>query len=193
MRNFILKRIFYFIPALIFLVLFSFILLHYAPGDTAERLLNGEGLYENDISPGFTNEKEKNVLIHRLGLDLPVFYFSISRYSEISSPGKYIPQISFHGENQFHRWLFGDEYYSDGIIRGDFGISWITQEPVSSIIFSRLQWSLFFTITSVIIAYLISIPAGLISAANPGSGFDRLMTILLTILFSLPVFWRRLR
>lgn len=189
MRKFILKRILYFIPALLFLILFSFILLHYAPGDPAERLLNGEGIYETDLSPGLANEKYKIELQQKLGLDLPLFYFSIGRQSETSSPGRYIPQVVFNSKNQFHRWVFGDEYYSDGIVHGDFGISWITQQPVSTIIYSRLGWSLFFTITSVIIAYLLSIPAGLISAAYPGSRFDKWLTIFLTILFSLPVFW----
>lgn len=197
MRIYILKRILFFIPALLFVVLISFILLHFAPGDPAERLLNARGIYDNELTPDLSNENLKNELKHRLGLDLPLFYFSISSLEENNisvneihtSLEKYIPVILFHKKNQFHRWLFGDDYYSKGIIRGDFGISWITQQPVSAIILSRMKWSLFFTITSVFIAYLMSIPAGLRAAADPGSHFDRWLTIVSTIFFSLPAFW----
>ena len=197
MRIYILKRILFFFPALLFVILLSFILLHYAPGDPVERMLNAKGIYESELTPGIQNAHLKAELKHRLGLDLPLFYFSIislndkNQLQEISNTEwkKYIPVILFHNKNQFHNWLFGNESYSKGIIRGDFGISWITQQPVSAIILSHFQWSLFFTILSVTIAYLISVPAGLKAAANPGSKFDKLLTIATTIFFSLPVFW----
>ena len=196
MRIYILKRIILFIPALFFVIILSFILLQNAPGDPVERILNSEGIYENN-TPGNSNESIRLELKHSLGLDLPVFYFSILTLEEKNSLlnknsatwEKYVPVISFHSKNQFHRWLFGDDNFTKGIVRGDFGLSWITHQPVSSIILSHLKWSLFFTITSVIIAYLISVPAGLKAAANPGSLFDRILTIVSTIFFSLPVFW----
>ena len=197
MRIYILKRILFFIPALLFVVVLSFILLHYAPGDPVERLLNAKGIYESELTPEIINANLKTELKHRLSLDLPLFYFSINSLYEYSLLNKksnsewkkYIPVISYHKKNQFHSWMFGNEYYSKGIIRGDFGISWITQQPVSAIILSHLKWSLFFTLLSVTIAYLISVPAGLKAAANPGSNFDKFLTIATTIFFSLPVFW----
>lgn len=109
----------------------------------------------------------------------------------------YIPRVHWHGNNQYHRWIFGDgnwltgngAVYSKGIIRGDLGISYITKLPVADIIRSRIGWSLFFTFTSVCIAYLISIPIGLKSARNKNGLFDRSSTVLLFVLYSLPVFW----
>lgn len=197
MRIYILKRILFFFPALLFVVVLSFILLHYAPGDPVERLLNAKGIYESELTPGVLNANLKTELKHRLSLDLPLFYFSMNSLYEYnllkkksnSEWKKYIPVISFHKKNQFHSWMFGNEFYSNGIIRGDFGISWITQQPVSDIILSHLKWSLFFTLLSVTIAYIISVPAGLKAAANPGSNFDKFLTIATTIFFSLPVFW----
>ena len=197
MRIYILKRILFFFPALLFVVVLSFILLHYSPGDPVERILNAQGIYDSEFTQGISNENLKIELKHRLGLDLPLFYFSLASLQENNLSRneihvtwkKYIPIILFHNKNQFHRWLFGDDYYSKGIIHGDFGISWITQQSVSKLILSRLKWSLFFTIISVIIAYLISVPAGLKAAANPGSYFDKWLTFISTVLFSLPVFW----
>ena len=102
----------------------------------------------------------------------------------------YIPTIYFYKKNQYHRWLFGDGgVYSNGIIRGDFGTSYQTKDAVSKTIFDRIGWSLFFTITSIIIAYLISIPIGVKAAQNRGGRFDKISSLVLFGLYSLPNFF----
>lgn len=109
----------------------------------------------------------------------------------------YIPQLQWHSNNQYHRWIFGDGNWltgknavnSKGIIRGDLGISYTTKLPVSNIIRSRIGWSLFFTFTSVLLAYVISIPIGLKAAAKKNGFFDRSSTVILFVLYSMPVFW----
>lgn len=109
----------------------------------------------------------------------------------------YIPVIRWHGKNQYHRWMFGDGHwltgknarYARGIIRGDLGTSYVTQLPVRNIIATRIGWSLFFTFTSVLLAYIISIPLGLRAAAKRHSLFDRSSSVLLFMLYSLPSFW----
>jgi peptide/nickel transport system permease protein len=53
----------------------------------------------------------------------------------------------------------------------------------------RIGWSLFFTLTSIFLAYLISIPIGIKSAAQINSSFDRVSGSVLLVLYSLPVFW----
>ncbi len=162
-----------------------------------DRILSGQGIYESDLSPIRNNENLRNEIRHNLGLDLPLFYFSVSssnnhvsiknspHNSEIFS----VPIISIHKENQFHRWLFGNEKNTVGILRGDFGKSWATGQDVCSIISSGIKWSLFFTISSIVLAYLISVPAALKAVRNPGSFFDKSITVITTILFSLPAFW----
>ena len=101
----------------------------------------------------------------------------------------FIPVISFYKNNQYHRWMFGDGEYSKGILRGDFGISYITKQPVSLIIGERIKWSLFFVVVSVVIAYLVSIPIGVKAGSKKDSAFDKASSIILFILYSLPVFW----
>jgi peptide/nickel transport system permease protein len=109
----------------------------------------------------------------------------------------YIPVIRWHGQNQYHRWMFGDGHwltgkgavYAHGLIRGDLGTSYVTQLPVRNIIASRIGWSLFFTVTSVLLAYLISLPIGLRAAAKRHSLFDRSSSVVLFMLYSLPSFW----
>ena len=109
----------------------------------------------------------------------------------------YIPVIHFYPKNQYGQWLFGDgnwltgkgSVYCKGIIRGDFGKSYATKLPVIEELKHRLPWSLFFTLISVILAYLISVPLGIKSAVRSGKFFDRSSTILVFILYSLPAFW----
>src|SRR5690606_40790803 len=51
----------------------------------------------------------------------------------------YVPKIIFYANNQYHRWLFGDApWFAEaqvgqlkGVLRGDFGISYIDSLPVS--------------------------------------------------------------
>ncbi|MGZ4054868.1 MAG: ABC transporter permease [Bacteroidia bacterium] len=103
----------------------------------------------------------------------------------------YIPKIVFYGTgNQYHRWLFGDGgKYSRGLIHGDFGTSYITKQPISDVIYSKIGWSLFFSMLSVILAYAVSIPVGVKAAAKRGSRFDKISSLTLFILYSMPSFW----
>lgn len=116
--------------------------------------------------------------------------------SNSSSWKNYIPCLHFYGYNQYHRWLFGDgnmftgsgAKYCTGVVRGDFGISYASRKPVTQTIARALPWSVFFTLISVLLAYLISIPIGIQAAAKRGSFFDRSSSIVLFMLYSLPTF-----
>lgn len=103
----------------------------------------------------------------------------------------YIPRIALYGyKNQYHRWLFGDGKYSKGLLlHGDFGTSYVTRQPISDVIYSKIGWSLFFSMLSVILAYAVSIPIGVRAAAKKGSHFDRSSSIVLFMLYSMPSFW----
>lgn len=116
-------------------------------------------------------------------------FFSIENKSAIWK--NYIPRIAFYGfKNQYHRWLFGDGKYSKGLLlHGDFGTSYVTRQPISDVIYSKIGWSLFFSMLSVILAYAVSIPIGVRAAAKKGSHFDRSSSIVLFMLYSMPSFW----
>jgi peptide/nickel transport system permease protein len=102
----------------------------------------------------------------------------------------YVPQLHFYSNNQYHRWLFGDGgVFSKGLLRGDFGTSYVTKQPISDVIFSKIGWTLFFSLLSVILAYAISIPVGVRAAAKRGSREDKTTSLLLFILYSMPSFW----
>lgn len=186
MRSYLLRRILVFIPTLLVISLISFVILINSPGDPVERMMQAGGTGE--FIPAPLLEKQRAEIRHRLGLDLPVFYFNIQSAGN-DGISKYLPWVSFNYHNQFHRWLFGDGINTQGIIMGDFGVSYQTQQPVSHLIRDRIGWSLFFTLSSILFAYLISIPIGIKSAAGRNGRFDRISSTVLFILYSLPLFW----
>jgi peptide/nickel transport system permease protein len=109
----------------------------------------------------------------------------------------WVPAMNFYGYNQYHRWLFGDgnwltgkgAEHTEGVIRGDFGKSYATKQAVTKTISRAIPWSLTFTLVSVFLAYLISIPIGVQAAAKRGSIFDRSSSVVLFMLYSLPPFF----
>lgn len=103
---------------------------------------------------------------------------------------KYIPKINWYGtHNQYHRWLFGDGNIRKGVLRGDFGISFIDNQPVADKIWKSFWVSFRFIILSVILAYIISIPIGIYAAYKKNSAFDKGSSVVLFILYSMPGFF----
>jgi len=318
MGKYILKRILFFIPTLVIISLLAFVISINAPGDPLDRMVSANNSGGEASLQSLNTTKEKERWRKKLGLDLPVFYISISNratpdtlykvyddtkreglnrlikqygnWEEISSYhrsiypllqahqhiiidsvtaamyGKnvladtlneskftvislfsayddnviqtkfrqlermyaaypvfdelktlleetklhyaainknasayknYIPTIHFYAYNQYHRWIFGDGNWLTGkgskdcrgLIRGDFGYSYETKLPVSSVIADRMRWSLLFTLISIILAYMISLPIGIKAAAHKNSLFDRTSSVVLFILYSMPAFW----
>jgi peptide/nickel transport system permease protein len=61
--------------------------------------------------------------------------------------------------------------------------------PVLDILAESLPRTILIAFISLFLAYAISIPIGVTSAAKQGSFFDRATTVILFILYSLPSFW----
>jgi peptide/nickel transport system permease protein len=101
-----------------------------------------------------------------------------------ATPAKnYIPAIHWYGLNsQYHRWL-------SHFLRLDFGFSYADKRPVWSKMKDALPWTLLLNLISIVLSYLIAIPIGVASAKAKNSIGDRITTVVLFILYSLPSFW----
>jgi peptide/nickel transport system permease protein len=75
------------------------------------------------------------------------------------------------------------------ILRGDFGESIRFSRPVSLILVERLPMSIELGFVSLVIAIIIGIPAGIISAVRQNSAVDITTMIGANIGVSMPVFW----
>ncbi len=116
MVKYIFKRVLFFIPTIFAISLLTFALMSSAPGDPAELMLNraasGDGGQAADKLAG---DKAYKMLRKKLGLDLPLFYFSFS--SAASSDTLYrIGKVDHRKTlerlvNDYGNWQEIEQYY----------------------------------------------------------------------------------
>lgn len=75
------------------------------------------------------------------------------------------------------------------ILRGDLGTSFLSNRPVTELIFERLGATLLLSAASLAYALIICLPVGIISAVKQYSLFDNLATFFVFLGYSLPGFW----
>jgi peptide/nickel transport system permease protein len=76
-----------------------------------------------------------------------------------------------------------------GAVRGDFGKSYRSGNPVFGEIFSRFPTTLKLAIGSILFAILVGTPIGIISAIRQYSWFDMTGTIVAMFMAAVPQFW----
>jgi len=79
--------------------------------------------------------------------------------------------------------------WATGAVRGDFGTSLLTDEPVTQRIGERLPNTLVLAGTALVLSIGIGIPIGLIQALRRGSVLDHALSLVSAIGLSVPVFW----
>lgn len=79
--------------------------------------------------------------------------------------------------------------YLTGVLRGDIGKSYAYNEPVARLIAKTFPNTVLLAVTSIIIALLIGIPLGILSATKQYSIIDYLSMFLALIGVSMPIFW----
>ncbi len=105
---------------------------------------------------------------------------------------------------QYFTWLIGNDWQKidmdgdgvpetpgvrRGILRGDWGNSLVTRQPVLVMIGERVPNTLLLMLTAEAIIILLSIAIGLYSALHPYSWIDNIITSISFIGLSMPVFW----
>jgi peptide/nickel transport system permease protein len=71
----------------------------------------------------------------------------------------------------------------------DLGTRWQDGRPIADVVKEALPITLLLSCLSLLLSYLIAIPLGVYSAVRHGTLFDRLSTLLVLALYSLPPFW----
>jgi peptide/nickel transport system permease protein len=79
--------------------------------------------------------------------------------------------------------------WAEHAIRGDFGKSIATGEPVAELVLSRFFVSAQIVLIAVLLASLIAVPAGVIAAWRQNSATDLVLVGTATVLLSIPTFW----
>lgn len=122
---------------------------------------------------------------NRQGINLEKLYANI--VSSKSLTGNYIPTLNLNGyENQFNLWLFGNGQQRKGIIRGDFGYSLRTGEPIGQFIWKKLGYSLELILIAVSLAFLFAIPTGMRLTRIKSKYSQNVLNILIYLMYSIP-------
>ena len=79
--------------------------------------------------------------------------------------------------------------YMGGVLRGDFGSSWLSGYSVLPEFLHRLPNTVMLGTISMMFACLLGIPLGIVSAIRQNSLIDYFSLALALVLFSLPAFW----
>ena len=83
---------------------------------------------------------------------------------------------------QYFDWL-------GGVFIGDLGDSILTEEPVTKDLKKRIPITAYIGVLSFLIAVLLGIPAGIISAIRRGTWLDTIVTTLANLGITVPIFW----
>lgn len=83
---------------------------------------------------------------------------------------------------RYVRWL-------GAMVRGQWGFSFVSRMDVDALILQRLPTTLFVLGSAQLVAILIALPVGILSAVRPYSVFDQVATTLAFVGFSLPTFF----
>jgi peptide/nickel transport system permease protein len=169
MGQYIVRRLLHAIPMLILVSIILFALVNIAPGGPMSAYSR-----TNRIP-----EEKKEAIRRSFGLDQPL-------------PVQYIV------------WLVGNDWMAidtdgngitdsygtrKGVLRGDFGFSYKTREPVIDEIAARLPNTIYLMTVTLLAVASVAIPIGIISAVKQYSAFDMIGTTLSFMGQAIPEFW----
>jgi len=169
MGTYIIRRLLQAIPMLLIVSIVLFALVNLAPGGPLSQYSRS-----NRIDP-----EKKEAIKRSFGLDKPL-------------PVQYI--IWLAGNDWMKIDTTGDGVKDDygtrrGILRGDFGFSYKSREPVLEEIADRLPNTLYLLGFMLFFTGIIAIPIGIISAVKQYSAFDITATTLSFMGQAIPDFW----
>jgi peptide/nickel transport system permease protein len=167
MARFIVRRLLQAIPLLFLISLVLFVLMQ-SIGDPIATMGGRQ----------VTRTADRQRLRRQLGLDKPIivqyfFWLVGNDWTKVDLDGDGIAETP--GRRK-------------GVLRGDFGNSFVERRPVTQVIGDRLPNTLLLMITAEIVIIAGSLVIGIYSALHQYSRVDNIITTVTFILYSLPVF-----
>lgn len=162
MTRFIIRRLFALIPTLLGVTILIFLLLRLIPGDPAVAML-GEHAAEENVER----------IREQLGLNRPLF---LDR--EALKEG----DLQGFFDSQYFRYL-------GRLLRGDLGESIHRRIPIANELKQRFPATVELSLCAMLLAVIIGLPAGIVSAARRNSVADGASMIGSLVGVSMPIFW----
>jgi peptide/nickel transport system permease protein len=169
MGRYIVRRLLQAIPMLLLLSVGLFALVNLAPG----------GPLAGHSQSRHVRPERVEMLKRQFGLDKPlpmqyVIWLIGNDWMKVDADGDGIAES--YGERR-------------GILRGDFGFSYQTRQPVLKEIADRLPNSVYLMSITLIIVAIIAVPISIVSAVRQYSAFDIIVTTLSFMGQAVPEFW----
>jgi peptide/nickel transport system permease protein len=182
MIRYIIRRLLQAIPTLLGISVLSFVLAHSAPGDPVTFMA---------FNPDSTPESAA-ILRRQLGLDQPLPLQYLSWFAGIGvRQGDQVAEFQ-NDKNSCHYWSGVNLTVCDnggGVLRGQLGTSIQTKQPVWDRLVERMPATLELGLASLVLALMIGVPLGVLSAVYRGSIFDNITRFLTVIGQAVPNFW----
>lgn len=141
------------------LVTVLFVLVHVLPTDDAQVIERLADRLDTETSAKQIQRAQQATRL-RLGLAKPVFYLSYAPSNQHQV--LLVPRWRWNGaHNQYHQWL-------SGLLHGDLGRSYRTEEPVSALLAGALLVTLPLTCLAALLTIGLSVLLGLWLASRPG-------------------------
>jgi len=168
MLQYIIKRLLQGIPLLIIISLVLFLLMMNVGDPIAT--MGGRTI---------TRPEDRERLTRQLGLDKPIalqylYWLAGNDWTKVDSDGDGVPDKS------------GTRL---GILRGDFGTSLVARKPVTELIGERISNTLILMVASEAVTIFFALILGIYSALRQYSVSDNILTAILFILYSMPIFF----
>ena len=165
MGAYFIHRIFISIPVLIGITVIAFFVLASAPGDPVTSLVDPEAL-------GRMSREDIETMRQRLGIDGPV----------------YVRYMRWLGLDPLIAPLTGNLDPIRGVLQGEFGYSIKTGRAIVEEVGPRIGPTLLLMGASILIALLVGIPFGVVSAVRQYSRLDYSLTSFSFVMISVPTF-----
>lgn len=75
------------------------------------------------------------------------------------------------------------------VLRGDLGASQINKFPVAELLVIKAKASAELAVGAMLVASLLALPIGVLSAVHRGTIFDRVLTLVTSFFYAVPTFW----
>ncbi|MBZ0298538.1 MAG: ABC transporter permease [Anaerolineae bacterium] len=185
MIKYIIRRLIQAVPTFFGITVISYLLVFLSPGSVIDRLLFGPN----------TRPEQRELLAAQLGISdpFPVQYLRWllgddwmrwdSDGDGISDQAVIIPlDVDGDGEPE-------PPGRGRGILRGDFGQSFLKRQPASTIITERMPATLELGVTALVLSLCVGLPVGVISAVQRGKLVDNLSRVMAVMFNAVPAFW----
>ncbi|MFN2130091.1 MAG: ABC transporter permease [Anaerolineae bacterium] len=166
MTRYLIRRILQAIPTFLGITIVTFVIIKLAPGDPVMQMT---------FNPRIKAETRAKIR-HQLGLDQPIV----------------VQYVIWLVGNDWMQW-FGTEVNEAalrrGVIRLDFGRSYLEKRPATEMILERVPATVQLNVAALLLSYGIGVPVGVYSAVKQKSMFDNMARVMAVVFDAVPGFW----